>query len=174
MAEPTQLPTRPETGSLDDLAQRIKSYHAGVLEAARNVVSKAIAAGQLLKEAKGKVPHGEWLSWLDEHCELSERTAHRYMQLAANKSKIEDALRGKSATMATLSLNKALKLIELKPNTDNGDGAGSKYAKTQEALIKRLQDLLPEDVEEAAQRTIRELEATVAKIKPSPVVVKQS
>jgi hypothetical protein len=96
----TPLPARPETGSLDDLAQRIKTYHAGVLEAARNVVVKAISAGLLLKEAKGKVPHGEWLSWLDEHCELSERTAHRYMQLAANKSKIDDALRGKSATMA--------------------------------------------------------------------------
>jgi hypothetical protein len=123
----TPLPARPETGSLDDLAQRIKTYHAGVLEAARNVVVKAISAGLLLKEAKGKVPHGEWLSWLDEHCELSERTAHRYMQLAANKSKIDDALRGKSATMATLSLNKALRLIETRPAS--GDGAASKYAK---------------------------------------------
>jgi len=163
---------RPETGSLDDLAQRIKTYHAAVLDAARNVVGKAISAGLLLKEAKGKVPYGEWLSWLDEHCELSERTAHRYMQLATNKSKIDDALRGKSATMATLSLNKALRLIETRP--ENGDGAASKYAKTQEALIKRLQDLLPEDVEEAARRTIQELQATVTKIKPSSVVVNQS
>ena len=46
------------------------------------------------------------------HCELSERTAHRYMQLAANKPKIDEALKGKSATMATLSLNKALRVIE--------------------------------------------------------------
>jgi hypothetical protein len=138
MAEPTQLPTRPETGSLDDLAQRIKSYHAGVLEAARNVVGKAIQAGLLLKQAKAKLAHGEWLSWLKGHCELSERTAHRYMQLAANQRKIEDALKGKSATMATLSLNKALKVIEARP--DPSAGAWSKYAKTQEALIKRLGD----------------------------------
>jgi hypothetical protein len=34
----TATPMRPETGSLDDLAQRIKTYHQGVLEAARNVV----------------------------------------------------------------------------------------------------------------------------------------
>jgi hypothetical protein len=53
---PTQLPTRPETGSLDDLTSRIKTAHTAVLEAARNVVVKAIAAGQLLKEAKAKVP----------------------------------------------------------------------------------------------------------------------
>jgi hypothetical protein len=165
-------PMRPEIGSLDDLASRIKTYHAAVLEAARNVVVKAIAAGLLLKEAKGKVPHGEWLSWLDEHCDLSERTAHRYMQLAANKSKIDEALKGKSATMATLSLNKALKLIEAKP--DNETGAWSKYAKTQEALINSLQNLLPEDAEEAAQRTIQELEATVAKMKPAPVALRQT
>src|SRR5260221_10653202 len=100
----TTIPMKPEFGSLPDLAQRIKAAHAAVLEHARNVVQKAISAGLLLKEAKGNVPHGEWLSWLDEHCDLSERTAHRYMQLAANKSKIDDALKGKSATMATLSL----------------------------------------------------------------------
>jgi hypothetical protein len=165
-------PMRPETGSLDDLAIRIKAYHAQVIDAARNVVAKAISAGLLLKEAKGKVPYGEWLSWLKNHCELSERTAHRYMQLAANKSKIEDALKGKSATMATLSLNKALKAIETNPDNDDGDGAASKYVKTQEALIKRLQDLLPEDVEEAANRTITELQTAVAELKKPAVANK--
>src|SRR5258707_15264759 len=129
MVETTPMKPGPEFGSLDDLAQRIKNYHAGVLEAARNVVGKAIQAGLLLKEAKGKVPHGEWLSWLDEHCELSERTAHRYMQLANNKRLIDEALKDKSATMATLSLNKALRLIETRP--ESGDGAASKYARTQ-------------------------------------------
>jgi hypothetical protein len=152
----TPIPMKPEFGSLPDLAQRIKAAHAAVLEHARNVVAKAISAGLLLKEAKGKVEYGEWLSWLDEHCELSERTAHRYMQLAANQSKIMEALRGKSATMATLTLNKALKVVETKP--DPSAGAWSKYAKTQEALLKRLQNLLPDEVEAAAQQTIQELE----------------
>jgi hypothetical protein len=161
--------TRPEIGSLPDLAQRIKTYHAGVIDAARNVVTKAISAGLLLKEAKAKLPHGQFLSWLDEHCGLSERTAHRYMQLATNKLKMEDALKGKSATMATLSLNKALRLIEDKSDKDTGLAAASKYAKTQEALINTLQELLPEDVDEAAQRTIAELEKAVAKRKPQSV-----
>jgi hypothetical protein len=165
---PTQLPSRPETGSLDDLASRIKAYHAQVIDAARNVVGKAISAGQLLKEAKGKVPHGEWLSWLEKHCDLSERTAHRYMQLAANKSKIEEALKGKSATMATLSLNKALQVIETKP--DKAGGAWTKYAKTQEALIKSLGELLPDEVEEAAKQTIGELQKFV----PAALVAKAS
>jgi hypothetical protein len=152
-------PMKSEFGSLPDLAQRIKAAHAAVLEHARNVVGKAIQAGLLLKEAKGKVWHGEWLDWLKDHCELSERTAHRYMQLAANKQKIEEALRDKSATMASLSLNKALKAIEA-PSDPSG-GAWTKYAKTQEALIKSLGELLPDEVEEAAKQTIGELQKFV-------------
>ena len=38
------------------------------------------------------------------------------MQLAVNRHKIDDALKGKSATMATLNLNKALRVIETKPD----------------------------------------------------------
>src|SRR5262245_32791867 len=132
------VPTKPEYGSLPDLAERIKTCHAGVMEAARNVVAKAISAGQLLKEAKAKLPHGQFMPWLAEHCDLSERTAHRYMQLATNKLKIEEALKGKSATMATLSLNKAMRLIEDKGDNDHGLAAASKYAKTQEALLRSL------------------------------------
>jgi Protein of unknown function (DUF3102) len=156
-------PMKPEFGSLPDLAQRIKAYHAGVIDAARNVVTKAISAGQLLKDAKAKLPHGQFLPWLDEHCDLSERTAHRYMQLASNKLKIEEALKGKSATMATLSLNKAMRLIEDKGDNDHKLAAASKYAKTQEALLRSLQELLPEDVDEAAKGTIAELEKAITK-----------
>src|SRR5262249_24189032 len=43
-------------------------------------ISRAIKAGELLKEAKAKLPHGEWLSWLKKQCELSQRTAQRYMK----------------------------------------------------------------------------------------------
>jgi hypothetical protein len=61
--------------------------------------------------------------------------------------------------MATLSLNRALKVIEAK--SEEAGGAWSKYAKTQEALIKRLSDLLPDEVETAAKQTIGELEKFV-------------
>ena len=158
-----QLPANPKA-ELAALADRIKTYHAGVIEAARNVVVKAISAGALLKEAKAKLGHGQFLPWL-ETLEVSERTAHRYMQLATNRGKIEEALKGKSATMATLSLNKAMRLIEAKADRDDGLGAASKYVKTQAALINSLKDLLPEDVEDAAQRTISELNTAVAAVK---------
>lgn len=86
--------------SLDELAKLIKAEHTAVTGALENidkakedadkaktvavrqanVVSRAIKAGELLKEAKAKLPHGEWLSWLKKQCELSQRTAQRYMK----------------------------------------------------------------------------------------------
>src|SRR5262249_10854 len=68
---------------LADLATRIKSLHAQVLDAGKNVVRKAIEAGVALIEAKRQVGHGNWLRWLKENCELSERTAEVYMSVLA-------------------------------------------------------------------------------------------
>jgi hypothetical protein len=120
-------------------------------------VQQAIAAGVALNEAKGKLPHGEWLSWLKDHCELSERTAHNYMLLAANRHKIEFAID------ADLTLNQALR--QVKGDDPKDDGPASRYDKAQATLIKKLGKLLPEDVEDAAKRTVTELEAAVAAIK---------
>jgi Protein of unknown function (DUF3102) len=162
MAETT--PLRPEYGSLPELAQRIKAAHAAVLDASKNVVLKAIAAGTALREAKAKMVHGEWLPWLKDNCDLSGRTAHRYMQLAAGQHKLQS----KFATMANLTLTQALKFLE--PDAEKEDqGPSAKYDKAATTLIKKLQDLLPEEVEEAAHRTIQELEKAVAAVKPTAV-----
>jgi hypothetical protein len=40
------------------------------------------SVGQLLIEAKGQVPHGQWLLWLKEYCQISVRSAQTYMQIA--------------------------------------------------------------------------------------------
>ena len=50
MAEPTPLPNA--APALAELATRIKNGHAGVLEASKNVVLKAIAVGTDLIAAK--------------------------------------------------------------------------------------------------------------------------
>ena len=85
--------------SLDELAKLIKAEHTAVISTSENietakktadkaklaavhqanVVSRAIKAGELLKEAKLKVAHGQWLSWLKANCALPERTTVRYM-----------------------------------------------------------------------------------------------
>jgi hypothetical protein len=140
----------------EDLATRIKTAHRAVRDAAKNIVQQAITAGQALNDAKAKLPHGEWLPWLENHCELSERSAHNYMLLAANRSKF--------AIDADLTLNQALRQIKGDGHPKE-DGPASRYDKAQATLIKKLRRLLPRDVEDAAKRTITELEAAAAAIK---------
>jgi Protein of unknown function (DUF3102) len=38
-------------------------------------------AGLLLREAKAKLKHGDWLPWLRENLDLTRRTASGYMRL---------------------------------------------------------------------------------------------
>ena len=50
--------------SLPDLAARIKAEHEAVSTALKESVAHAIAAGELLIEAKAQLGHGQWLPWL--------------------------------------------------------------------------------------------------------------
>ena len=43
-----------------------------------------LSIGQRLIEAKAMLPHGEWLPWLTEQVEFSERTARNFMRLGGN------------------------------------------------------------------------------------------
>jgi hypothetical protein len=87
------------------------------------------------------------------------------MLLAANKHKLT-AL--KPDIMSDMTLTGALRFVQGKPEKQN-DGTGDlgKYLKAQKSLIeKKLKKLSPEDVEEAAELTITELQAVVDGIKP--------
>ena len=61
---------------------RIRHEHEQVATSMMSVINHAIAAGELLLEAKRQVKHGEWLPWLAENCDIAERTAQVYMRLA--------------------------------------------------------------------------------------------
>jgi len=78
-----------QSNSLIDLAARIKAEHEACTAALRSGLKYAIAAGDLLIEAKSHLEHGAWLPWLKEYCAVSERTARLYMRLAANRDQIE-------------------------------------------------------------------------------------
>jgi hypothetical protein len=89
------------SNSLPELAARIRAEHEATSSAIKNSVAHGIAVGELLLEAKAKVPHGQWLPWLAENCAMSERTARNYMRLVR--------LGVKSATVADLGLRATLK-----------------------------------------------------------------
>jgi len=98
------------SNSLIDLAARIKTEHQAVATALKQSVKHAIAAGELLIEAKDQVPHGRWLPWLRDHCTISERTAQLYMRVAKNRADIEDQMRN---DVADLTLSEAAAMLAL-------------------------------------------------------------
>jgi hypothetical protein len=92
---PVEQPDR-----LSILAIKINAAHGVVKCNIKATIAEMMSAGDALREAKGLAGHGNWLSWLKANCpELSERTAHLYMQLAKWRSVVEDAM-AKSAMVA--------------------------------------------------------------------------
>jgi hypothetical protein len=100
------------SNSLVDLAARIKAEHEAVSAALKESVRHAIVAGELLIEAKGKLAHGQWLPWIQDHCTISERTAQLYMRVAKNRVEIENQIRNDDCGF-DLTLNEAAALLML-------------------------------------------------------------
>jgi hypothetical protein len=103
---------------LTDLAQRINEKHNEAEQALKSGFAHAIAAGELLLEAKATVPHGEWLSWLAKNCTVAERTAQLYMKVARGRQQLE----GKNASLADLTLEGAAQQLlgPTAPTPDQG------------------------------------------------------
>lgn len=167
------------TAELDLLAGRIKSAHKSITEHARNIIDRAIEAGDALNQAKVKLDHGQWLAWLKTNCELSERNAQIYMQLANAKPKLKSA---EAADLNTLAdALRFIQISEVAPATTRAVSEGNRtqgaprqpatvtasdlYDRAQEKLIKKLQALSVEQAEGAAKATIKELNRTVATMK---------
>lgn len=93
------------------LAATIDAEHNECLAAMRKSLQHALAAGDMLIEAKGLVAHGQWLPWLADNCGIPKRTAQLYMRLAKHRELIE----AKSADVALLTIQAAVELIDRKP-----------------------------------------------------------
>jgi Protein of unknown function (DUF3102) len=92
---------------LADLAARIRAEHEAVCTAARTTLAHAFAAGELLLAAKEHVAHGYWADWLHAHCDISERSAQKYMQLARHRTAFE----ANAPTTADLTIDEALRAL---------------------------------------------------------------
>jgi hypothetical protein len=68
--------------SLAELARQINAEHEQVDVAVREGLDHARQAGFLLLQAKSRLPHGNWLPWLEANCKATARTVQRYMRLA--------------------------------------------------------------------------------------------
>jgi hypothetical protein len=76
--------------ALSELAHRINAEHDAVAVALQSALGHAIAAGEMLIEAKRQVKHGQWLPWLAANCSVPARTATHYMALARRRKKLSD------------------------------------------------------------------------------------
>jgi hypothetical protein len=97
------------SNSLPELAARIRAEHEATAVAMQRGVEHAMAAGDLLIEAKAQLKHGQWLPWLAEHCAMSERSAQLYMRIAKNRKAIE----ANTQQFADLNLNQVAALLML-------------------------------------------------------------
>ena len=70
---------------IDVLVSRINTAHAEAKAYAGRAIDRALEAGELLLLAKQRIPHGQWQSWLMEHCPaIGPRQAQRYMKIAGD------------------------------------------------------------------------------------------
>ena len=72
------------------LAEEINAEHRACETAANAALTHAISAGELLTEAKGRLPHGAFGPWLAENFEGSERTGQAYMRLYQRRDEIRN------------------------------------------------------------------------------------
>jgi hypothetical protein len=107
MLAPNTTPQTEQQDKLKTLAETIQREHCAVGHAAGNMLSHAMAAGDALAAAKAQVRPGDWGRWLKSECDLPDRTAQRYMQLAAARAQLEQ-----DPSRATdLSITGALRLL---------------------------------------------------------------
>ena len=101
-----QAMTQPAEG------RTIETITGEILDAKRAGGEAILTIGRCLIEAKDMLSHGEWLPWLNEQVELSERTAQKFMKLAREWSNPN--------TLADLGASKALMLLALPAEERDG------------------------------------------------------
>lgn len=103
---------RPAQAKLSTLAKEINKAHYDAVSYACTAITKAIEVGRLLTEARAKVDHGGWATWVKENCRFGDRQARKYLRAYENRDAIEAAIQGQIGTPGSdLTINEALALI---------------------------------------------------------------
>jgi hypothetical protein len=113
--------------ALDDLARDIDAEHNAVATALQSALGHAIAAGELLIEAKRQVRRGKgkWLPWLEANSSVPWRTASHYMRLAKHRAAFCD----ENGNVLPISVTRAMGLLN--HYVDCGGINGSEWDESQ-------------------------------------------
>jgi protein gp37 len=116
-----------QDSTLADLASLIRFEHEQFRLAAHKTVEHGFRVGEALLQAKRRIRHGRWGRWIEEHCDLSERTAQGYMRLARNRAAIE----ANPQALADLTIEGALQsLAKPKPAPEIGANSDGEHGQT--------------------------------------------
>jgi len=77
-----------DNGKLTELsawASEINIAHQHATQYAEKAIDYARQAGKLLLDVKAKLPHGEFIAWVEKNCTVSLRQAQRYLAAAQGK-----------------------------------------------------------------------------------------
>lgn len=125
-----------------------------ILDAKRAGGEAILTIGRGLLEAKALLSHGEWLPWLEERVEFSEKAAQNFMRLARHYSN--------SQTLADLGSSKALMLLAV-PEEERDDfisvphEVGGQEKSVAEMSVRELQTAIKERDE--ARRALAQAQA---------------
>lgn len=103
----------------ESLIDEINRQHKTVEDAAARTLEHAIECGRLLATAKDRVGHGEWLRWLGDNFDGSERTARDYMRLHEHADRLGGANRQRAADLSIRAALRELAPPREKPGSDD-------------------------------------------------------
>ena len=122
-----------------------------ILQLKNDAGNAILGIGQRLLEAKAILPHGEWLPWLTEQVEFSERQAQRFMKLAQEWSN--------PTALSDLGATKALALLALPPEERQKFLSGNHIVDGEE---KSVIDMTSRELEKAVKERDEALHAAEA------------
>jgi len=152
----------------------IETITSEIIKLKQDAGNAILGIGQRLIEAKEMLPHGEWLPWLTERVEFSERTAQNFIRLAREWSNPQ--------ALADLGATKALTLLALPPEEREGFLAENHIVDGEEKSVidmtsRELEKAIRERDEarkaaEAAQADARSAEESRARMEADIKVLK--
>jgi len=77
--------------NLAAIAEGINAKQIEAEAAHRSALERTMEAGKLLIEAKKQLPYGQWLPWIEEHCQVSAEMAGKWMKLAREWPRLQEA-----------------------------------------------------------------------------------
>lgn len=136
-------------GTEQEIGRGIETITEEILSYKRTAGESILEIGRRLKEAKALLSHGEWLPWLSEKVEFSERSAQNFMRLAGAYQNPQ--------TLADLGASKALVLLALSP-VERDEFLSEKH--DVRGAEKTVPEMSARELEEAIrQRKLAELKA---------------